>query len=165
MEKLQSFHSLFLHELQDLYSAEVQMVESLPKMIRAAAYAELQNAFQNHYEETRQQLTRLQRVFAMLGVDPGTEPCLGVQGLIREATEILQSTADPSVKDAALISVAQKIEHYEIASYGTICTWAKLLDYDDALDLLKETVDEEKKADEKLSDIAKDTINQAAALH
>ena len=166
--QLQSLNDLFVEQLQDLYSAETQLVEALPKMASAASHEELRDAFEQHLAETRGHVERLQRIFGELGVTPGTETCKGMQGLIAEGEEVLRMQGDPAVIDAALIASAQRVEHYEIAGYGTVKTLAGHLDLDEAKGLLDDTLDEEGKADKLLTKIAtggmfKSGINQEAA--
>lgn len=166
--QLQSLNDLFVEQLQDLYSAETQLVQALPKMASAASHEELRDAFEQHLAETRGHVERLQRIFSELGITPGTETCKGMQGLIAEGEEVLKMQGDPAVVDAALIASAQRVEHYEIAGYGTVKTLAGHLDLDDAKGLLDDTLDEEGKADKLLTKIAtggmfKSGINQEAA--
>ena len=166
--QLQSLNDLFVEQLQDLYSAETQLVEALPKMASAASHEELRDAFEQHLAETREHVARLTRIFGDLGVTPGSETCEGMKGLIKEGEEILKMQGDPTVIDAALIAAAQRVEHYEIAGYGTVKTLAGHLDLGDVKDLLDDTLDEEGKADKLLTKIAtggmfKSGINQEAA--
>ena len=165
--KLESLHDLFVEQLQDLYSAETQLVEALPKLAGAASHEELRDAFEQHLSETREHVKRLEKVLKGVGEEPGDETCKGMQGLIKEGEEVLKMEGDPTVIDAALIAAAQRVEHYEIAGYGTVKTLADHLDLDDAKDLLDETLDEEGKADKLLTKIAtggtfKTGINQEA---
>jgi len=158
-----SLDGLYIKELEHLYSIETQLIKALPRMVNGASFAELQNAFQNHYEETQNHLLRLQQIFALIGENPATVRNEAVAAMIRDGERILGESAFPSLKDAALIASAQKIEHYEIAAYGTVCTWGRLLGHEDHLKLLKKTIDEEEKADELLSEIAESCVNQQAA--
>src|SRR5215207_8796516 len=151
--KLKSLDDLLIHELQDIYNAEGQIVKALPKMIKAASHPELQQAFETHLEETENQIERLDQVFKLLGVPAKGVKCHGMAGLIEEGKEILAQDAEPSVKDAALIAAAQKIEHYEIASYGCVATYAEMLGYDQVHELLGQNLDEEETTDERLSDL------------
>ena len=151
---LSSPRTLFLSELRDLYSAETQLLDALPKMAQAATNAELRAAFQEHLEETRGQVERLQRIFDSLGENPKGEHCDAMAGLIKEGEEVIQAQGDADVKDAALIAAAQRVEHYEIAGYGTVSTFADLLDLDKEKRLLQEILDEEAAADKKLTKIA-----------
>jgi ferritin-like metal-binding protein YciE len=162
--KLESLHELLVHELRDLYSAENQMLESLPEMADAAQSQDLKAAFQLHLEETTRQVQRLEEVFRELGETPGDEMCIGMQGLIEEGSDLMDKDADPTVKDAGLIVAAQKAEHYEIASYGSCCIFAETLGLDRVKQVLKETLAEEEATDKKLSQIAESVINVQAAL-
>jgi ferritin-like metal-binding protein YciE len=161
--KLQSLRDLFVDELKDLYSAENQLVKALPKMAKAATNSELRAGFEEHLEQTRGQVERLEQVCALLEVTPKGKKCAAMEGLIEEGKELLQEDASAAVLDAGLIAAAQKVEHYEIASYGTVCTWAKLLRLEEAAVLLGETLEEEKATDEKLTGLAEQTINEEAA--
>ena len=152
--QLRNLNDLFVEQLQDLYSAETQLVSALPKMASAASTEELRDAFEQHLAETREHVTRLDRVLSDVGVRPGGETCEGMRGLIAEGERILAMQGDPMVIDAALIAAAQRVEHYEIAGYGTAKTLADHLDLDDAKDLLDKTLDEEGKADKLLTRIA-----------
>lgn len=151
---LDSLHSLFVHELKDLYSAEKQLVKALPKMERAATHESLKAAFREHLEETRTHVERLERICTELGISPEGEHCEAMEGLITEGEELINAPGDPDTRDAALISAAQRVEHYEIAAYGTARTFARLLDFHDAARLLDKTLDEESAADTKLTKIA-----------
>jgi ferritin-like metal-binding protein YciE len=164
--QLQAVQDLFEHEISDLYSAETQLVAALPKMAEAATNDELREAFQHHLEETRGHVQRLEDIRGQIGTTLSDE-CKGMRGLIEEGQEIIAAGGDPNVKDAALISAAQRVEHYEIAAYGTARTLADELDLDDAKDLLDQTLDEESNADTLLTKIAtggmfKAGINQQA---
>jgi ferritin-like metal-binding protein YciE len=152
--ELNTLNDLFLEQLQDLYSAETQLVEALPKMASASSNEELRDAFEHHLAETRGHVKRLTQIFDQLGESPGTEVCKGMQGLIKEGAEVLKLKGHPAVIDAALIAAAQRVEHYEIAAYGTVKTLADQLDKDDAKSLLDDTLDEEGKADKLLTKIA-----------
>jgi ferritin-like metal-binding protein YciE len=151
---LNSLNDVFVEQLADLYSAEQQLVEALPKMAGAANTAELRDAFENHLDQTRNHVRRLDDVFANVGVTPATEHCEGMEGLIKEGEDIISATGDPAAKDAALIAAAQRVEHYEIAAYGTVRTLADELGFDDAKHILDETLDEESDADKLLTKIA-----------
>jgi len=152
--ELNNLNDLFLEQLQDLYSAETQLVEALPKLASASSNEELRDAFEQHLAETREHVKRLTQIFEQLGETPGTEVCKGMQGLIKEGDEVLKLKGQPAVIDAALIAAAQRVEHYEIAAYGTVKTLADQLDQDDAKSLLDDTLDEEGKADKLLTKIA-----------
>jgi ferritin-like metal-binding protein YciE len=159
--KLESLEDLFLDELKDLYNAETQLTKALPKMAKAAASDELRTAFENHLTETEKQIERLEQIFEELGASPKGKKCKAMVGLIEEGKEMIDTDGEDAVKDAALIAAAQKVEHYEIAGYGTVRTYARLLGKDDAANLLQETLDEEAATDEKLTEIAQN-INAEA---
>jgi ferritin-like metal-binding protein YciE len=159
--KANSLHELYLEELKDLYDAENQIIKALPKMIDAASSEELQGALTEHLEVTRGQAKRLEQIFQNMGEKLKAEKCKGMEGLIKEGSDILSEDMDEDVKDAAIISAAQRIEHYEMAGYGTVRTWANLLGETEAEELLQETLDEEKEADEKLNELAEEINVQA----
>ena len=161
--KLTTLEDLFLHKLGDLVSAEKQLLEALPAMADAANDPKLRTALQDHLVQTETHLTRLERAFEMLGKKPKEHVCKAMQGLIEEETDIVHEDAEPAVHDAALISAAQSIEHYEIAAYGAVHCYAELLEHDYVAELLAKTLDEEKAADEKLTEIAMEAINLEAA--
>lgn len=166
--QLQTLRDLFVEQLQDIYSAETQLVQALPELAGAASHDELRQAFEHHLEETREHVSRLQDIFGDLSVTSSNEMCKGMQALIAEGREFVQAGGDPNVVDAALIAAAQRVEHYEIAAYGTVRTLADELDLDHARDLLDQTLDEESAADKLLTKIAtggmfKAGINQRAA--
>ena len=148
-------------ELKDLYSAEKQLVEALPDIAEAASSSDLKDAVAEHLEETRGHVRRLEQVFEAIGMTPKAEHCDGMEGLISEGSEVAEMKGDADARDAALIGAAQRVEHYEIAAYGTARTIAKQLGHDDAARLLSETLDEESAADEKLTKIA-ESVNVAA---
>jgi ferritin-like metal-binding protein YciE len=152
--KLDSLQDVLQEQIEDLYSAETQLVEALPKVAGAASTAELRQAFEQHLEETRGHVRRLEQIFGDVGVTSPSEFCEGMEGLIREADEIIAAKGDPAAKDAALIAAAQRVEHYEIAGYGTARTLADELGREDARQLLDQTLDEEKNADAVLTKIA-----------
>ena len=160
--KLASLDDLFLHEIRDLHSAEKQLTKSLPKLAKAAHSVKLKKAFEDHLKETEGQLERLDRIFELLGKSSRGPSCKAMEGLIEEGSELIKEEADPNVKDAALIGAAQRVEHYEIAGYGTARAFAELLGYSEAAKLLQETLAEEKGADEKLNDLALSEINAQA---
>jgi len=162
MAKLNSLDDLLVHELQDIYNAENQILKALPKMIKAASHPELQSAFEEHLEQTEGQVERLDQVFKLLGVPAKGRKCEGMAGLLEEGKKIMEEEAEPAVMDAALISAAQKVEHYEIASYGCVCTYAEMLGYDQVHDLLGQNLEEEETTDEKLSELAETVINVEA---
>jgi len=145
--------------LQDIYHAEGQIIKALPKMVKAASHPELQAAFEEHLEQTEGQVERLDQAFKLLGVPAKGQKCEGMAGLIEEGKKMMEEDAEPSVMDAALIAAAQKIEHYEIASYGCLCTYAEMLGYEQVHDLLGQNMEEEELTDEKLSALAESVIN------
>jgi ferritin-like metal-binding protein YciE len=159
MVKLKSLDDLLVHELQDIFDAEKQLTKALPKMAKAANHPELQAAFEEHLEQTEGQIERLEQVFKLLGVPVKGKKCDGMAGLIEEGKKTIDQDAEPSVKDAALIAAAQKVEHYEIASYGCVCTYAEMLGYDQVHDLLGQNLEEEETTDEKLTVLAETVIN------
>lgn len=161
MPALENLHDLFVHELRDLFDAENQLLKSMPLMSKAAKSEELRNAFELHLRQTKEQVRRLEQVFQALGESPEGKHCKGMAGLIEEVKELIEEEADPAVRDAGLIVAAQKVEHYEIAGYGSVCTFAKVLNYDDALRVLKQTIAEEEKTDQLLTDLA-DRLNSRA---
>jgi ferritin-like metal-binding protein YciE len=160
--KLDSLKKLYIQELRDLYSAENQIIKALPKMSKAAKAPELQEVFRSHLEETKNQVTRLTTIFESLGASPKGKTCKAMEGLLAEGAELMEEDADPEVLDAGLIAAAQRVEHYEIAGYGTVRTYARLLEYSDAEGLLQETLDEEANADQKLTDLAEQIVNAEA---
>jgi ferritin-like metal-binding protein YciE len=160
--KIDSLDILLEEELKDIYSAEKQLVKALPKMAKKASSDELRAAFEEHLTVTEGQVTRLEEVFEALGKTAKAKTCKAMQGLIEEATELMEEDADDAVLDAGLIAAAQKVEHYEIASYGTVRTWAKLCGEEDAAELLQETLAEETEADQKLTELAENLVNPAA---
>jgi ferritin-like metal-binding protein YciE len=159
---LDTLESLFVAELKDLLSAEKQLLKALPKMAKGAASEALQAAFEEHLEQTKGQVERLEKVFKLVGKAPRAEHCKAMEGLIEEGADLLAEEGDPAVKDAALIGAAQKVEHYEISAYGTARTLAELLGLDKAVKLLQETLDEEKETDENLTKLAMSEINPQA---
>ncbi|MDY3556816.1 ferritin-like domain-containing protein [Gemmata sp. JC717] len=159
---LDSLHDLYVEELKDLYNAENQLLKALPRMAKAASSEELKAAFTEHLAVTQKQVERLEQIFEGLGVSPKGKKCKAMEGLIEEGKEIMQEDGDPSVIDAALIAAAQRVEHYEMAGYGCVRTFANLLGYGDAEALLQETLDEEGEADKKLTELAETVINVEA---
>ncbi|MBA3912472.1 MAG: ferritin-like domain-containing protein [Acidobacteriales bacterium] len=160
--KMENLHDLYVEQLQDLYDAEQQLIKALPKMAQAATSEELRSGFEEHLEQTKQQAQRLERIFEELGEDAKGEKCKGMEGLIKEGTEVIENNELPAeVKDAALIAAAQRVEHYEIAGYGTVRTYANLLGEDEAAELLEQTLEEEKEADQLLTEAA-ESINVQA---
>ncbi|SPE56523.1 Protein YciF [Verrucomicrobia bacterium] len=163
METLDSLESLLLHEIKDLYHAEKQLVKALPKVIKKASSSELRNAIEQHLTETEEHVNRLEQVFEMLGQPPKAVKCQGMQGILDEAETTLGEKGTPETLDAAIIASAQKVEHYEIASYGSVVCWASMLNRQDVKDLLSRTLEEEKQADRKLTDLAKSSVNMTAS--
>jgi ferritin-like metal-binding protein YciE len=162
MSKLSTLKELMVEEMRDTYSAETQIAQALVKMEAAATSPQLKAAFAKHQAETQNQVRRLEQIFQGLGESPEGNTCEATEGLVKEADELVGEDADPQVLDAGLIASAQKIEHYEIASYGTLCTWAKQLGQHDILALLKESLNEEETTDKNLSMLAESGINQMA---
>lgn len=162
-EVAQGLRELFVDELKDIYWAEKAITQAIPKMIKNATSQELVQALTLHLEETENQVTRLESVFSSIGKKAEAKKCEATAGLIKEAEEIMQNTEKGVVRDAGIISAAQKVEHYEIATYGTLRTFAKTLGENEAMALLQETLDEEKGADSKLTKIAESHINAEAA--
>lgn len=162
MAKLKSLDDLLVHELQDIYHAEGQILRALPKMIKAANHPELRAAFEEHREQTEGQVERLEQAFKLLGIPAKGKKCDGMAGLIEEGKKMMEEDAEPSVMDAALIAAAQKVEHYEIASYGCVCTYAEMLGYEQVHGLLGQNLEEEETTDEKLTVLAESVINVEA---
>ncbi len=163
MEK-ESIRELYINELKDLYNAETQLVKALPKMAKAASNKELQQAFEEHLRQTSEQVSRLEQIFEMLEEKPTGKKCLGMEGLIKEAAETMREKYEDSVMDAALIGAAQRVEHYEIAGYGTVREFAQLLGEEEHVPLIEETLEEEKQTDDKLTELAKDINSQAQSM-
>jgi ferritin-like metal-binding protein YciE len=157
----QSLEILFEKELKDMYSAEKQLVEALPKLAEAADSEDLQDAILNHLEETKRHVQRIEKVFERLQITKGEEKCLAMEGMIKEAEKVLQDFERSPVRDSALIIGAQKVEHYEIASYGSLCELADVLGYGKVNDILGRTLDEEENADQELSEIAQNVNDDA----
>ena len=153
---------LFHDQLQDAYSAETQLTKALPKMAKAAASPQLKAGFEEHLTQTKNQITRLERVCQQVGCKTGSNTCEAMEGLVAEGEEVMGLGLDPDAQDAGLIAAAQKVEHYEIALYGTLCTFAKQLGHADAASILHETLTEEKATDQKLTQLAEAGINQKA---
>ncbi|MEO6446801.1 MAG: ferritin-like domain-containing protein [Gemmatimonadaceae bacterium] len=160
--KITDLHTLLVHELKDLYSAETQLVEALPTLAQAANNSQLANAFRSHLEETREHVSRLETIFEGLDYEPSGQHCKGMEGLIAEGKDMVEEDAPDDVKDAGLITAAQRVEHYEMAGYGCARTFARQLGLDSIADLLQTTLDEEGAADKKLTGIAERSINQEA---
>ena len=161
--KMQSLHDLFVNELRDLLSAENQILKALPKMAKAASSEELRMGFEEHLEQTKGQVERLQKVFEEIDMAPRAKKCKAMEGLLEEGAEILEMNAEDAVRDAAMIAAAQKVEHYEIAAYGTVRTYAEMLGFDEAARLLQETLDEEGETDKKLTELAQSINTEAEA--
>lgn len=157
--KLASLHDLYVDELKDLYNAEHQLLKALPKMAKAATAPQLAMAFTDHLEETKGQIERLETIFRKLDTRPKGKTCRAMEGLLAEGKELMAVDADPMVMDAALITAAQRVEHYEMAGYGCVRTFARLLGDDEAAALLQETLEEEAAADRKLTTLAETVIN------
>lgn len=157
----ESMRELYINELKDLYNAETQLVKALPKMAKASSNQELRQAFEEHLRQTSEQVSRLEQIFEMLAEKPTGKKCLGMEGLVKEAAETLKEKYTDSVMDAALIGAAQRVEHYEIAGYGTVRAFAELLGEDQHIPLLQQTLDEEKKTDETLTQLAENINSEA----
>jgi ferritin-like metal-binding protein YciE len=162
MADIPTLREAFLDEIRDLYHAEKQLLKALPKMAKSASNAELRTALEDHLAETENQVSRLERVFELVGEKPQTKTCAGMAGIIEEGSDVLSEDASSAVLDAMIIASAQRAEHYEIAAYGTVAAWAEGLGLTDAAELLRETLDEEKAADETLTAMAETGINTAA---
>jgi ferritin-like metal-binding protein YciE len=161
--ELNSLQDLFVEDLKDLYNAETQLIKALPKMAKAATAPELKRAFTTHLKETEVQVQRLEKIFKDLDESPKGKKCKAMEGLIEEGKELMEEDAEPEVMDAGLIGAAQKVEHYEIAGYGTVRTYAEMLGNDQAARLLQQTLDEEGMTDKKLNALAMQCINLQAA--
>ena len=162
MSKLKNLEDLFHHEVKDLYSAEKQLLEALPKMAESAQDPMLKKQFEAHLEETKIQKQRIEQVCELIGISPGRMKCKAMEGLIEEGEDMIDEDAEPEVKDAGLIASAQRIEHYEIAGYGTAAHFAQRLGLNEAYELLNTTLKEEQNADTKLNKLAKGYINKKA---
>jgi ferritin-like metal-binding protein YciE len=160
--KLESLNDLFIHQIKDLYNAEQQLTKALPKMAEKATSAKLRTAFTDHLKETENQIKRLEQVFETIGEKAKGEKCKAMEGLLKEGEDFMNEDASKEVMDAGLIASAQRVEHYEIAGYGTACTYAKSLGHTEAYNLLKENLAEEKNTDEKLTTLAEGSINKKA---
>ena len=160
--KLDSLRTLWIEEMRDLYNAENQLLKALPKMAKKASTPELKEAFESHLEETQTHIERLDEIFVKLGKKPTGKTCKAMKGLIEEGSEMMKEEGPESVIDAGLIAAAQRVEHYEMAGYGVVRTFASVLGEDEAQDLLQETLDEEGAADEKLTEIAEGFVNEEA---
>jgi ferritin-like metal-binding protein YciE len=160
--KLDSLKKLFVEELRDLYSAEKQILKAIPKMAKAATSSELKAAFETHLEETKGQVERLEKIFEGLGKSPKGKTCKAMEGLVEEGSDLMKEDIEPAVLDAGLIAAAQRVEHYEMAGYGTVRSYARLLNNKEAEDLLQATLEEEAATDEKLTTLADSVINLQA---
>jgi ferritin-like metal-binding protein YciE len=156
-----ALRGLFVDELRDLYDAENRLVKAIPKMAKAASSEELRSGFEEHLEQTKEHVERLKQVLTSLGEKATAKKCLGMIGIVEEGEEMMDQDSDGAVMDAALISVAQRVEHYEIAAYGCVHAWAQVLGEDNAANLLEKTLDEEKETDEKLTELAEEINAQA----
>ena len=159
---LGTLHDLYVDELKDLYNAENQLLKALPKMAKAASAPKLAKAFTDHLEETKGQIERLEKIFKKLDESPKGKTCKAMEGLIEEGKELMEEDAEPTVMDAGLIAAGQRVEHYEMAGYGCVRTFARLLGYKEAAGLLQATLNEEGAADEKLTKLAETVINVEA---
>lgn len=159
--KIDSIEKLFLEELKDLYSAEHQITKALPKMAKSSNSEELRSAFENHLKETHGQIQRLEKIFSLLDKSPRGKTCEGMKGILQEGSELLGDAVQGPVRDAGMISAAQRVEHYEMAAYGAVRAYAELLGQDEIARLLEETLEEEKAADEKLTKVARHVNVQA----
>jgi len=162
--KLDSLRELYVHELNDLHSAENQLIKALPKMATAASSKDLRLAFEQHLEQTQEHVERLETALSKLHEKPSQMTCKAMKGLIEEGEEMIKGKGDPAVKDAGLIGAAQRVEHYEMAAYGCARTYAEMLGEKDSAELLQTTLDEERATDESLTELAKSLINVEAAL-
>jgi len=162
--KLESLKDLYLEQLRDLHSAETQLVDALPKMAEGASSADLRKAFNDHLRQTTEHVRRLERIFQDLQESPKGNTCEGMKGLIKEGDQMLHMRGDASVLDAGLIAAAQRVEHYEIAGYGTVRTYAELLGRSEHVSLLEHTLREEEETDERLTELAESHVNQEALV-
>jgi ferritin-like metal-binding protein YciE len=160
--KLDSLEKLYIDELRDLYNAENQLLKALPKMAKHASHDELKQAFETHLNQTQEHVERLDEIFEELDEKPTGKTCKAMKGLIQEGSEYLEANGDESVLDAALIAAAQRVEHYEIAAYGTVRTFANMLGQNEAADLLQQTLDEEGETDKLLTELAESVVNVEA---
>ena len=160
--KLETLRDLYVEQLHDLYSAETQIVEALPKMVKAASNKQLQTAFSEHLTQTKEHVTRLETIFTQMGEKPKGEKCKGMEGLLKEGEEMIKMKGDPAAIDAGLIAAAQRVEHYEMAGYGCVRTYAQLLGQQQDAQLLQQTLDEEGQTDKKLTQLAEQVINLEA---
>ena len=157
----ESLRQLYVEELRDLYNAETQLTKALPKMAKASSNDELRQGFEEHLRQTSEHVSRLEQIFEMLGEKPSGKKCLGMEGLVKEGAETMKEDYEGALMDAAIIGAAQRVEHYEIAAYGTVREFAQLLGEDEHVSLLEETLEEEKQTDEKLTQLAEEINPQA----
>jgi ferritin-like metal-binding protein YciE len=157
-----NLNDLFVQQLKDLYDGEIQLTEALPLMAQAATSSQLKNAFQEHFRETQGHVQRLEQVFRAINQEPKRETCPAMKGMIKEGNDVISAKGDPAVRDAGLIAAAQRVEHYEMAGYGTVRTFAQQLGRSDLAQILQETLEEEGAADKKLTSIAESSVNQTA---
>lgn len=156
-----SLRALYVNELKDLYNAETQLVKALPKMAKGSSNAELRQGFEEHLRQTSEHVSRLEQIFEMLGEKPAGKKCVGMEGIVKEGAETLSQDYEGALMDAAIIGAAQRVEHYEIAGYGTVKAFAELLGENEHVSLLEQTLEEEKQTDEKLSQLAEQINSQA----
>ncbi len=163
MERMESLENMLLHELKDLYHAEKQLVKALPKVAKKASSPQLKRAIETHLEETEGQVERLERIFELLDEKPKAVRCKGMEGILKEGEEVMKLKGNPETLDAGIIMAAQKVEHYEIAGYGSAATWADMIGRPDIKKLLGQTLEEEEQTDSKLTVLAKSGVNQRSA--
>lgn len=160
---LNNLEDLYVHELRDIYNAEKQITQALPKLAKAASNEDLKNGFEQHLEQTKGHVQRLEKIFKRLETTSSGEKCKGMEGLLEEGGRLMSEKAQPDVLDAGMIVAAQKVEHYEIAVYGSLCKYAQLLGYEDDAQLLQQTLHEEKETDDRLTELA-ESINEQAQV-
>jgi len=161
--KLDSLRTLYLHELNDLHDAESQLLKALPRMAKAASSEDLRLAFEKHLDQTQEHVERLDRAFSLIKEKPSRTPCKAMKGILEETEEMINADGDPAIKDAGLISAAQRVEHYEMAGYGCARTYAEMLGEQDSADLLQKTLDDERATDESLTELAERVIHAEPA--
>lgn len=159
----QAFHELMVHSLQDMYDAEKQLLKALPKMAKAATSAKLKKGFEKHEKQTEKHVERLETIAQEMGFKPKKVPCVGMEGIVKEGSEVMKMKTEREVMDAALVVAAQKVEHYEIVAYASMVAHAELMGHKNVVKLLKQTLDEEKMTDEELTTLAESEINDKAA--
>ncbi len=159
---MRNLQDALVEEMQDLLHAERQIKAALPRMAEKASNDQLRNAFEEHIKQTEGHIERLEQAFREIGAEAKAKTCEGIQGILKEGEELMNDDVDPDVLNAILIASAQKVEHYEIASYGTVCTWAQMLKHGKAADLLRQSLDEEKQTDERLTRLAEENVNKRA---